>query len=85
MVFLKNTANVLALDRRAAFDIPAKFKPLSLALWSNGLLFKTLDFQSRGPVLKTTEWLQGRLSLSSFRGRQNECQLLIYCNTFAKL
>ena len=25
--------------------------------------------QSRGPVFKTTEWLQGRLSLSSFRGR----------------
>ena len=41
-------------------------------LWSNGLVVKALDSQSRGPVFKTTEWLQGRLSLSSFQGRQNE-------------
>ena len=34
--------------------------------WSNGLVVKTLDSQSRGPVFKTTGWLQGRLSLSSF-------------------
>ena len=38
-------------------------------LWSNGLVVKVLDSQSRGPVIKTTGWLQGRLSLSSFRGR----------------
>ena len=37
--------------------------------WTNGLVVKALDYQSRGPVLKTTEWLQGGLSLSSFRGR----------------
>ena len=37
--------------------------------WSNGQVVKALDFQSRGPVFKTTGWLQGRLSLSSFRGR----------------
>ena len=36
---------------------------------TNGLVVKALDYQSRGPVLKTTEWLQGGLSLSSFRGR----------------
>ena len=30
---------------------------------------KSLDSQSRGPVFKTAGWLQGRLSLSSFRGR----------------
>ena len=37
--------------------------------WSKGLMVKTLDSQSRGPVFKTTEWLQGRLSLSYFLGR----------------
>ena len=38
-------------------------------IWSNGLEVKVLDSQSRGPLFKTTEWLQGRLSLSSFQGR----------------
>ena len=38
-------------------------------LWSYSLVVKALDSQSRGPVFKTTGWLQGRLSLSSFRGR----------------
>ena len=28
-------------------------------LWSNGLVVKTLDYQSRGPKFKTTGWLQG--------------------------
>ena len=37
--------------------------------WSNGLVVKALDSQSRGPVFKTAGWLQGRLSLSSSRGR----------------
>ena len=31
-----------------------------------GLVVKVLDSKSRGPVFKTTGWLQGRLSLSSF-------------------
>ena len=30
---------------------------------------KAVDSQSRGPVFKTTGWFQGRLSISSFRGR----------------
>ena len=30
--------------------------------WSYDLVVKGLDSQSRGPVLKTTGWLQGRLS-----------------------
>ena len=30
---------------------------------------KALDSQSRGPVFKTSGWLQGQLSLSSFLGR----------------
>ena len=38
-------------------------------LWSNGLVVKALDSKFRGPVFKTTGWLQGQLSLSSFRGR----------------
>ena len=41
---------------------------------SNGLVVKELDSQSRGPVFKTTGWLQVRLSLSSSRGRSNEYQ-----------
>ena len=35
----------------------------------SGLVVKVLDSQSRGPVFKTSGWLQGLLSLSSFRGR----------------
>ena len=38
-------------------------------VWSNGLVVKALESQSRGLVFKTTGWLQGPLSLSSFRGR----------------
>ena len=37
------------------------------ASWSNGLKVKALDFQSTGPMFKTTGWLPGRLSLSSFK------------------
>ena len=33
------------------------------------LVVKALDSQSSGPVFKTIGWLQGWLSLSSFRGR----------------
>ena len=40
-----------------------------IGLWSNGLVVKALDSQFRGPVFKTAGWLQGRLSLSSSRGR----------------
>ena len=41
---------------------------LGSVFWSNGLVVKALDSQSRGPMFKTTDWLQGRLSLSSFGG-----------------
>ena len=37
-------------------------------LWSNGLVVKALDSQSRGSMFKTTGWLQGQLSLSSLGG-----------------
>ena len=46
----------------------------------NGLVVKALDSQSRGSVFKTTGWLQGRLNLSSFRGRQSEYQELLGTN-----
>ena len=36
---------------------------------THSLVVEVLDFQSRGPVFKTTGWLQGRLSLSAFQGR----------------
>ena len=39
------------------------------SLWSGGLVVKSLDSQFRGPMFKSTRWLQGRLSLSSFRGQ----------------
>ena len=38
-------------------------------LWSNGLVVKALDSKSKGHVFQTIGWLQGRLSLPSFRGR----------------
>ena len=44
-------------------------KVFLLNLWNNGLVVKTLDSQSRGPMFKSTGWLQGRLSLSSLVGR----------------
>ena len=37
--------------------------------WSNGLVVKALDTQPRVRLFKTNGSLQGRLSLSSFRGR----------------
>ena len=37
-------------------------------IWSDGLVVKSLDPQSRGRVFKTTGWLQGLISLLSFRG-----------------
>ena len=46
-------------------------------LWSNGLMVTALDSQSRYPLIKTTRWLQVRLSLSSFWGRSNEYQVFL--------
>ena len=40
--------------------------------WSNELVVNVLDFQSMGLWTKTTGWLQGQLSLSSFRDRSVE-------------
>ena len=40
--------------------------------YSNGLVVKALDLQSKSPEFKTTGWLEGRLSFSSFRGQSNE-------------
>ena len=40
--------------------------------WSNSLVVKMLSSKFRGPGFKTTGWLQGWLSLSSFEGQSNE-------------
>ena len=40
----------------------------ALNSWSNDLVVKVLDSQSRGPRFKTTGWLQDQLGLSSFWG-----------------
>ena len=42
--------------------------------WSNGLMFRVLDFQSRGRRFKTTKWCQGRLSLSLFQGQSKSAR-----------
>ena len=49
--------------------VRAVFPDSLFVSWSKGLMVKTLDSQSRGPVFKTTDLLQGRLSLSYFLGR----------------
>ena len=46
-------------------------------LWSHDLVVKAVDSKSRGPGLKTTGWLQGQLSLSSFQDKSTECQELL--------
>ena len=48
--------------RKVRNDFQGKLK-------EDGLVVKALDYQSRGPVLKTTGCLQGQLSLSFFHGR----------------
>ena len=40
-----------------------------LLILPNGVVVKMLDSQFRGPVFKTTGWLQGQLSLSFLTGR----------------
>ena len=42
--------------------------------WRNDIVVKALDFQYRDPVLKTTGWVQGHVSLSSFQSQWNEYQ-----------
>ena len=48
--------------RKVRNDFQGKLK-------EDGLVVKALDYQSRGPVFKTTGYLQGQLSLSFFHGR----------------
>ena len=71
ITFFKNS-KILYINYKFFKDFPYHRKKTNRAVvhsWSNGLVVKTLDSQSRGPVLKSTGWLQGRLSFSSFRGR----------------
>ena len=55
--------NYITFDRRIFFFF------FDESFFADGRVVKSLDSQSRGPVFKTAGWLQGRLSLSSFRGR----------------
>ena len=54
-----------------SFNVKHRLCPIFLTsiLFSKGLVIKVLDSQTRGPVFKTTGWLNGWLNLSSFRGR----------------
>ena len=58
----------------STFSVLEPFLIVPIVMASNGLVVKARDFQSRGPVFKTTGWLQGRLSLSFFQGRWSEYQ-----------
>ena len=42
--------------------------------YNNDLVVKALDSQSKARDFKTTGWLEGQLSLSSFPGQSNEYQ-----------
>ena len=52
------------------------FFHLFVSKWSSGLVARALDSQSRSLVFKTTGWLQGWRSFSSFQGYSNEYQEL---------
>ena len=52
--------------------------------WSNGLVVRALDSQSKGLVFKTTGWLQGWLRFLSFQGHSNEYQELTSGNLVVK-
>ena len=47
----------------------AVYKPLTELDINDTEVVKSLDSHSRGPMFKSTGWLQGWLSLSSFQGR----------------
>ena len=49
------------LHRFLPNNIPEVFNKAGhdLIIWSNCLVVKELDSQSKGPVFKTTKWLQG--------------------------
>ena len=70
------TSELTLLKNKEINDKPSykSIKPASSRPGILCLVVKALDSQFRGPVFKTTGWLQGRLSLSSFRGRSNEYQ-----------
>ena len=51
---------------------------VTIYLWRNGLVVRALDSQFKGTRFKTTGWLKGQLSLSSFLGRSNEYQELLW-------
>ena len=66
LYFSVNSSGQYIIDTSYTLDIRTSFT-LDI-LWSDGLVVKLLDSQSWGLVFKTAGWLQGQLSLSSFRG-----------------
>ena len=63
MFLIVNNVSVPNMTYLASFSLNISNEKTKI-----GLLVKALDPQSNGPVLKTTVLLQGRGSLSSFRG-----------------
>ena len=65
----KNIENWRIIEQNLVLSLRFSLFTATCASWSNGVVVKALDSQFRGPVFKTSGWLQGWLSLSSFRGR----------------
>ena len=64
-----STASRLVPLRGGSCKVTEKLvSSLSRAKLYPSQVVKALESQSRGPLFKTTGWLQGQLSLSSFRG-----------------
>ena len=53
------------------------WKCFYVSWWPSDLVLKALDSQSRVRRFETNGWLQGHLSLSSFRGQSMEYQDLL--------
>ena len=71
-IIRKNVSGTMAAFAQCCY----KFRELRI-LRSNGQVVIVLFSQSRGPRLKTTRWLQSRVSLSSFQSWSNEYQELL--------
>ena len=62
--FISNRWLWVVLDGNSSQEYPA-----NAGVSQGSILHLMLDYQSRGPVFKTTGWVQGQLSLSSFWGQ----------------
>ena len=59
--FMKDSIrkNIGAYGRKTQITIKTLNDEQKMKSWNNGLVVKALDSQSRGPMFKTTGWLQG--------------------------